>query len=238
MRKRILYFDLDGVIVDLEKEVLKHYPGFNDLDISDQAKHDLFESICIKNPQVFKDAEPMDGAIDCIHQLFPLFDIYFLSTPMWAVPESFTYKRLWVEEHLGDMALKRLILSHRKDLNNGSFIVDDRTANGVDKFAGFHIHYGQGHFSNMKNVLKFFRTVSSVDKYNRGFPYGFQWHKPSQVSINDLAKDTVYVIRKNFAAYEGTFNQADNTFESAGLMGDGYIAFNDQTIIACQPRVI
>ena len=42
----------------------------------------------------------------------------------------------WVKRYLGKPAYKRLILSHNKHLNAGEFLVDDRDANGADRFTG------------------------------------------------------------------------------------------------------
>ena len=63
-----------------------------------------------------------------------MFDTYVLSTAPWENPSAWSDKLVWVKKHLGQLAYKRLILSHHKNLNSGDFLVDDRTRNGVDKF--------------------------------------------------------------------------------------------------------
>ena len=55
----------------------------------------------------------------------------------------------------GTPAYKRLILSHHKQLNVGDYLIDDRTANGADKFTGEHIHFGQDKFPDWNAVLKY-----------------------------------------------------------------------------------
>jgi len=72
---------------------------------------------------------------------------------MWNVPLSFTGKRIWIHNHFGDLAKERLILTHRKDLNRGAYIIDDTTRHGVSEFDGKHFHFGQEPFPNWK-VLK------------------------------------------------------------------------------------
>ncbi len=98
---------------------------------------------------------PLEGAIEAVNQLFPLYDLYFLSSPMWGVPESYIGKRIWIEKQFGVLAKKRLILSHRKDLHIGDFLVDDRTRNGAGDFKGFHIHFGTPAFPDWKTTLAF-----------------------------------------------------------------------------------
>ena len=83
------------------------------------------------------------------------YDVYFLSTPMWNVPNSFPGKRIWIDKHFGEAAEKRLILTHRKDLNMGEYLIDDRLRNGVDKFTGEHIHFGQKGFETWAEVLEY-----------------------------------------------------------------------------------
>ncbi|MDZ7911347.1 MAG: hypothetical protein U5O16_05855 [Rhodococcus sp. (in: high G+C Gram-positive bacteria)] len=65
-------------------------------------------------------------------------------------------KVLWVQEHLvmeeGSVAHKRLILSHHKHLNRGDFLVDDRGANGADRFEGEWIKFGSTEFPDWKTV--------------------------------------------------------------------------------------
>jgi len=91
------------------------------------------------------------GAIDAVHELAPLFDIYALSTAPWANPTAWHDKLEWIKTHFGaekgSVLYKRLILSHHKHLNRGDFLVDDRPEhNGVDKFpehGGEVIHFGE-----------------------------------------------------------------------------------------------
>jgi 5'-nucleotidase len=53
---------------------------------------------------------------------------------------------------LGEVAYKRLILSHHKHLNKGDYIIDDRTKNGVEHFEGEHIHFGTEQFPDWDSV--------------------------------------------------------------------------------------
>ena len=81
--------------------------------------------------------------------------MYFLSTPMWDIPESYTDKRLWLEKYYGDLAKKRLILTNRKDLAIGDYLIDDRLKNGSEKFKGKFIHFGTRTFPDWETVIAF-----------------------------------------------------------------------------------
>ncbi len=63
---------------------------------------------------------------------------------------------MWVKQYLGDVAYKRLILTHHKDLNKGDYLIDDRTKHGASAFQGKLILFGSEQFSDWQAVVKFF----------------------------------------------------------------------------------
>ncbi|NTV13144.1 MAG: hypothetical protein HGA96_04315 [Desulfobulbaceae bacterium] len=131
--KKILYVDMDNVLVDfpsafshITPEVMSEYKDRED-----------------EIPGIFGLMEPMANAIESYEKLATLFDTYILSTSPWENPSALSDKLLWVKRHLGQAAYKRLILTHHKNLNHGHYLIDDRTKNGADGFAGEHIHFGK-----------------------------------------------------------------------------------------------
>lgn len=148
--RKILYFDMDNVLVDflsavphLSPQVLKEY------------KDNLDEV-----PGIFSLMAPLPGAIDAFNELSQLFDSYILSTAPWGNPSAWSDKLLWVKRHLGAAAHKRLILSHHKNLNHGDFLVDDRIKHGADKFVGKHIRFGTEPFLDWPTVTAFLRNAA------------------------------------------------------------------------------
>lgn len=146
--KKILYIDMDGVCADFEAGVRSYEPDM----LWEQEEVDR---VCEANPLVFEILPELSNAIKSIEILKNHYDIYFLSTPMCNVPESYMGKRKWLREKFGDWVDRRLILTHRKDLNKGDFIIDDRLVNGVEFFDGHHIHFGSEKFPDWESVLKF-----------------------------------------------------------------------------------
>jgi 5'-nucleotidase len=149
--KRIVCVDMDGTLVDfmsarphVPDNVWVRYLGHED-DI----------------PGIFALMDPMPHAIESYRELARLFDTYILSTAPWANPSAWSDKLLWVRRHLDDVAHKRLILTHHKDLNRGGFLVDDSTKNGAGEFAaasgsGF-IHFGTERFPDWPAVMAYMR---------------------------------------------------------------------------------
>lgn len=153
MNKKILYIDMDGVVADFDKAITPFLEPFPNL--TEQERYDKVDEIIPANPNFFHDLEPMPDSIETVKKLFDKFDVYFLSTPMWIAPDSFTGKRIWIEKYFGELAVKRLILSHRKDLNIGDYLIDDRTHNGAGEFTGEHIHFGTDKFPTWDSVYEY-----------------------------------------------------------------------------------
>ena len=134
-RNDIVYLDMDGVLV--EKEDLKEQWDENRL------KQGFFLA-----------KSPLEGALDSFNLLSKNADVYILSTPVWDNPHSWIEKRLWVEQHLGNEAKKKLILTHNKSLNIGKLLVDDSVDHGVEKFRGIVLQFGSREYPNWKSILK------------------------------------------------------------------------------------
>lgn len=148
--KKILYIDMDNVLVDfpsafprVEPEVLAKYDGSLD-----------------EVPGIFGLMDPMPDAIASFEELAGAFDTYVLSTSPWNNPSAWSDKLQWVKRHLGQHAYKRLILTHHKNLNRGDFLIDDRTKNGADRFEGEHILFGSEAFPDWRAVVGYLRGRS------------------------------------------------------------------------------
>lgn len=145
--KKVLYIDMDNVLVDFPSGIVQ-------LDDSVQKQ---YEGNLDEVPGIFSLMTPMPNAIESFKELSSLFDTYILSTAPWENPSAWSDKLLWVKNHIGNTAHKRLILSHHKNLNDGAYLVDDRTKNGADAFAGEHVHFGTERFPDWEAVLIYLR---------------------------------------------------------------------------------
>lgn len=149
MKKPIIYIDLDGVMVD--------YDAMKTETTEDQRREKGF----------FENLEPIDGAIDAFKTLQTYgYEVYVLSTAPWSNIHAWSEKRIWVEKHLGELAFKKLILSHNKGLLKGNYLIDDRTLNGVEDFEGQHIHFGSEKFLNWSKVIEYIPNISILKRYD------------------------------------------------------------------------
>ena len=102
--KKILYVDMDNVLVDFPSGISK---------ISKQLQSE-YEDRLDEVPDIFSLMDPLEGAIDSYKKLSQKFDTYILSTAPWKNSSAWSDKNEWVKKYLGDVAYKRLILSHHK----------------------------------------------------------------------------------------------------------------------------
>lgn len=156
MTKKILYIDMDGVIVDFES-------AFDRLDSETRAKYSGIED---QIPGLFALMDPIPGAIEAVTELTDLFDTYVLSTVPWGNTSGASQKIEWIQRHFGHEKgtplWKRVILSHHKHLNRGEFLIDDRSRNGAEEFGdhnpgGEWIHFGTEKFPDWAAVVDYLR---------------------------------------------------------------------------------
>jgi 5'-nucleotidase len=147
--KKILYIDMDNVIVNFKS-------GIDRLSLEVQTQ---YEGNLDEVPGIFALMDPMDGAVESVKQLSERYDTYVLSTAPWANPSAWSDKVKWIHQYFGEQKetplYKRLILSHHKHLNDGHYLIDDRLANGAGDFKGMHIHFGQEDWPDWKTVTQY-----------------------------------------------------------------------------------
>ena len=143
--KKILYFDMDGVLVDfasgirrLPAEFAREYEGHLD-DV----------------PGIFGLMDPMPGAVEAVTALSHKYEVYILSTAPWKNPSAWADKLRFVQKWFPDVFYKRLILSHHKELCKGDYLIDDRPNHGADTFEGEWIQLGGERFPDWKAVLDY-----------------------------------------------------------------------------------
>jgi 5'-nucleotidase len=143
--KKILYVDMDNVLVDFRSGISR----LSTATITEYGE-DLDDV-----PGIFELMDPMPGAVESVHILSNHYDAYILSTAPWNNPSAWRDKLLWIKQYLPEVAHKRLILTHHKNLNKGDFLVDDRLKHGVDLFEGEHIHFGTPQFPDWPTVTEY-----------------------------------------------------------------------------------
>ena len=147
-----IFIDMDNVLVDFQSGIDALPP-----EAHQAADPHHFDEVA----GIFGLMQPMPGAIEAYRTLSREHDVFILSTAPWGNPSAWSDKLEWVKKYLGDVAEKRLILSHHKYLVQGDVLIDDRRKRGAGAFGGYHIHFGHDHvtgeahaFPTWNDVLK------------------------------------------------------------------------------------
>lgn len=156
--RKILYVDMDGVIVDFDS-------AFDRLDPAVRQQYRGRED---QIPGLFALMDPIPGAIEAVTELSALYDTYILSTVPWGNISGASQKIEWIQRHFGaekgTPLWKRVILSHHKHLNRGDFLIDDRPhRNGAAQFAETNtgaetLHFGSPEFPDWPAILAYLRV--------------------------------------------------------------------------------
>ena len=142
--KRV-FIDMDNVLVDFQS-------GLD--QVSEEVKAE-YAGRLDEIPGLFGKMEPMPGAIEAVRTLAEEYDVFILSTAPWRNPSAWSDKVTWVTKYLDDVFHKRMIITHRKDLVEGDYLIDDRGKNGTSEFKGGWIQFGTERFPDWKSVVDY-----------------------------------------------------------------------------------
>ena len=144
MKKRV-FVDMDNVLVDFQ----------SGLDQQSERTLQQYAGRLDEIPGLFGKMKPLAGAIDAMHQLNGHYDLFILSTAPWNNPSAWSDKVKWVTEYLDDIFHKRMVITHRKDLCQGDYLIDYRGKNGTSEFSGEWIEFGSEKFPDWQSVLDY-----------------------------------------------------------------------------------
>lgn len=145
VHKKRVFVDMDNVLVDFESGLAQ---------VSEEVKLE-YEGRLDEIPGLFGLMKPMPGAIDAMHELQKHYDLFILSTAPWKNPSAWSDKVTWVTKYLDDVFHKRMVITHRKDLCQGDYLIDDRGKNGTSEFSGEWIEFGSEKFPDWNSVLNY-----------------------------------------------------------------------------------
>lgn len=155
MKKR-LFLDIDNVLVDfqsglekIDEETKSQYRA------KEPGEKDRLDEI----PSLFGKMEPMLGAIEAVHKQAEKYDVFIQSTAPWKNPSAWSDKVEWVTKYFDVVFHKRMIITHRKDLVKGDYLIDDRGKNGTSEFKGEWIEFGSERFPDRKSVVDYLTQV-------------------------------------------------------------------------------
>ena len=137
MTKKIVYIDMDGVLVNFDYAIKDFFNKYPHLEERYKNNPDHIQGL-------FRNPPPIEGAIKAINKLAESgkYELFIATAAPWGNPMSSMDKRFWIEEHFGNLFHKKMFVTHRKDLLMGDYLIDDRTKNGAGEFSGELLRFG------------------------------------------------------------------------------------------------
>lgn len=111
----------------------------------------------IDREKKFAEMEPETNAVRAFEKLSQVYDTFILASAPYNDPDSWRERVVWCEEHLGVGAWNRLIVSNRKDLVMGDYVIDAHPSRyGLENGMATVIDYGNDPYKTWDDVLTFF----------------------------------------------------------------------------------
>jgi len=154
MTKKIIYIDMDGVLVNFNKSIEDFFIKYPYLKERYKDNPDHIQGL-------FRNCKPIDGAIEAVKKLHESgkYELFIATSAPWGNPMSAMDKRFWIEDHFGNLFHKRMFVTHRKDLLLGDYLIDDRTKNGAGEFSGELLQFGVNWENNQTNPYPTWQSI-------------------------------------------------------------------------------
>lgn len=104
------------------------------------------------------------GAIDAISELQEYFDLYILITTSWNNPSVLVNKVKWVIHTLGNTFKEHIIITSRKDMCIGDYLIDSSGNNGASEFEGEWVMFGSENYPDWRSVILYLYKKEDLDK--------------------------------------------------------------------------
>ena len=162
MKKKVVFFDMDNVLVDYEsalyadkikEQVLKYE------SVVDGVKKTNYDDI----PEIFSYSKPVEGAVEAVKTISQKYDVFIISHASWANPISWSNKLEWVKKYfdsdnVNGTFYKRLVLAQDRDVTTmaDSYLVEGAPYHNASHKSGGNVIYlnkTNGDFRDRSSVV-------------------------------------------------------------------------------------
>ena len=163
MKRKIVFFDMDNVLVDFESalyadKIKNLVPKYE--SVVDGVKRTNYDDI----PEIFSYSKPVEGAVEALKAISQKFEVFIISHASWANPVSWSNKLEWVKKYfdsdnVNGTFYKRLVLAQDRDVTTmtDSYLVEGVPYHSDSHRSGSNVIYlnkTNGDFRDWSSVVK------------------------------------------------------------------------------------
>lgn len=142
-KRRRVFVDLDGVVVDFDSFKRKHH-------ITGEAVKNL--------PGAYLAMQPIPGAIEAVRSVIGMgYEVWIATKPPTGIAHAYSDKAQWVIDNIPELK-RRIIITHNKGLLGcaDDFLCDDRPHKAAcEEFTGILLRFVDGfHWPQALDVLR------------------------------------------------------------------------------------
>ena len=138
MKKKTIAVDMDGVLADIEAQLIEHYNEAHGTTLSKESIQGLSEEEAFQERELvrgilnkdnfFRSLPVMPDAIESLQRLQDNFEIFIVSAAT-EFPVSLAEKVAWLGEHFPFIKWENIILCGSKRIINTDYMIDDHCKN-------------------------------------------------------------------------------------------------------------
>ncbi|MDP9047100.1 MAG: 5'(3')-deoxyribonucleotidase [Bacteroidota bacterium] len=180
--KKTIAIDMDGVIADVEPQLIKYYEqlygiittreAIQGLSGAEAFPQDAFTKSMLKTPGFFRTLTVMPGAVAAVKRLTENYAVYIVSAAI-EFPTSLFEKIEWLKEHFPFIGWRNITLCGDKSIIHTDYLIDDHCKN-LDFCNGKAIMFNAHHNQNDHQHLRVYNWEEILTLFeNEGQVY---WH--------------------------------------------------------------
>lgn len=162
MKKKTIAIDMDGVLADVESQLINHYNEAYGTSLSKESIQGLSEEEAFKGRDLlfgilnkdnfFRTLPVMPDAVESVRELQKNFEVFIVSAAT-EFPVSLAEKVAWLGEHFPFIKWENIVLCGSKRIINTDYMIDDHCKN-LDYCIGKPIMFTAFHNINQTHHLR------------------------------------------------------------------------------------
>lgn len=162
MKKKTIAVDMDGVLADIESQMIEQFNKEYGMNLSKEGIQGLSEEEAFKGRELlhgilnkgnfFRSLPVMPDAVESLQKLQENFEIFIVSAAT-EFPISLAEKVAWLGEHFPFIKWENIVLCGSKRIINTDYLIDDHSKN-LDYCMGKPIMFAAFHNINQTHHLR------------------------------------------------------------------------------------